>query len=615
MFYDSSTIANAMDHIEISPVNVSQQQGRQIESQTHISLCVICKQPVQILQNNDQQISIGANWKNINEDKKIVCLQCQKFYNESIELSIHSKFKCICDDNVNDAKSFDHSLHCDYCRFNRINQLRSILKSDNNSSKITVISESRCRRIETITGGYAGRQSIIYHTINNDDVNDIIVKKQPPKTQQQTVKHRINFLSSNSLSMFPFISQTPVSTQQSNTHDSLNPMIVNAPKSNSIEHHQQIQQSSTTPLSIQSQQCSKYVNSILKKTQSTTVNNKNGPNKSSKLSNRTSKKNFGQQRNVAKYRLLANKPEKNKQPNDLAILDCSMNDKFQSNRFTNFSLVQNPVDLDRKLSEALAGLDSNRISKYRCPLEELFHNWTFFIDHISMIYWSCFGPNQLRIELFIKKFWSFMNDFLCLYRCDQINDHAVIALVKSIQVESNISINQILLLNICWLKFGPYSSHRDSKSSSHPWWITIKPFLSNIDNDTNKKSKLLTEALDNIGSIADRFHINDIELALVSTILLLKHCDNQSIKMMTMNDNVACHVCHRPMFRLQQLFVAMLELFVDDHQQLNNVNDYDSAGLSNTVSAGHSGSTNGSLTQLMLFLSPELEYFFALLNA
>lgn len=77
MFYDSSTIANAMDHIEISPVNVSQQQGRQIESQTHISLCVICKQPVQILQNNDQQISIGANWKNINEDKKIVCLQCQ----------------------------------------------------------------------------------------------------------------------------------------------------------------------------------------------------------------------------------------------------------------------------------------------------------------------------------------------------------------------------------------------------------------------------------------------------------------------------------------------------------------------------------------------------------
>lgn len=292
-----------------------------------------------------------------------------------------------------------------------------------------------------------------------------------------------------------------------------------------------------------------------------------------------------------------------------------MNDKFQSNRFTNFSLVQNPVDLDRKLSEALAGLDSNRISKYRCPLEELFHNWTFFIDHISMIYWSCFGPNQLRIELFIKKFWSFMNDFLCLYRCDQINDHAVIALVKSIQVESNISINQILLLNICWLKFGPYSSHRDSKSSSHPWWITIKPFLSNIDNDTNKKSKLLTEALDNIGSIADRFHINDIELALVSTILLLKHCDNQSIKMMTMNDNVACHVCHRPMFRLQQLFVAMLELFVDDHQQLNNANDYDSAGLSNNVSAGHSGSINGSLTQLMLFLSPELEYFFALLNA
>ncbi|XP_046913588.2 uncharacterized protein LOC124494461 isoform X2 [Dermatophagoides farinae] len=629
-----------MDHIKVSHVNDNQQQHSIVvkkESQTRLSLCVICKQSIKILHNeNHQQVVIDDN-VDVDGDKRIVCLQCQKFYNESIELSIHSKFKCVC----NDSKPFDQSpLHCDYCRFNRLNQLAFNRKLKNNSLETKGISESRCKRIETITGGYAGKQLMngqqsyrIYHAMNDDNVDTDNVKQQPSEEQQQTMKHRINnnniktikkliFLSPNSLSMFPFISQKSGS-QQSNAYDSHNPMII-VPQSNRNEN-QQLQQSSAKRLLIQAPQSCKNVNLSQKKFQSTTVNNKNGPNKISKSSIRLNKKNFGQQKNAVKYRLLANKTEENKQLNGQAVVDASMdNDKFQSNRYTNFSLVQNPIDMDRKLSEALASLDSNRISKYRCPLEELFHNWTFFIDHISMIYWSCFGPNELRIELFIKKFWSFLNDFLCLYRSDQINDHAVISLIKSINDESIIHINQILLLHICWLKFGPFN-HQDLKTNSHPWWISIKQVVTNMDNDpnqiSNKKSVLLTEALDNIGAIADRFHVNDIELALVSTILLLKHSNNQSVKMMN-NDNVACHVCHRPMFRLQQLFMAMLELFVDDHQQLTNVNDSNNmAGLSTAVYAGtsnsnsSSSSSNGGLTQLMLFLSPELEYFFALLNA
>ena len=86
-------------------------------------------------------------------------------------------------------------MHCDYCRFNRLNQLAFNRKLENNSLETKGISESRCKRIETITGGYAGKQLMngqqsyrIYHAMNDDNVDTDNVKQQPSEEQQQTMK-------------------------------------------------------------------------------------------------------------------------------------------------------------------------------------------------------------------------------------------------------------------------------------------------------------------------------------------------------------------------------------------------------------------------------------------
>ncbi|OTF76308.1 hypothetical protein BLA29_009722 [Euroglyphus maynei] len=69
-----------MDHIGIFPLNNNDdcdQQSKQIELQRkHLSLCVICKQPLKILHNDDeQQLIVISNIieNNNNCDKKIVC--------------------------------------------------------------------------------------------------------------------------------------------------------------------------------------------------------------------------------------------------------------------------------------------------------------------------------------------------------------------------------------------------------------------------------------------------------------------------------------------------------------------------------------------------------------
>lgn len=258
--------------------------------------------------------------------------------------------------------------------------------------------------------------------------------------------------------------------------------------------------------------------------------------------------------------------------------------------------------LDSRLSRALLSLNSDRISKYRCPLEELYHNWTFFIDNINVIYWSCFDNslvNKLQylnantlallgpsIEIFIKKFWLFLNNFLKLFHSSSVNDHSVIAFVRVMCSNDTIIKHscKIKMLYICWIFL--------SKKK-----LSEKKWNENLFEQLNMpKKQLALNSLENMVQLVSTFNVNNLELPLISTIFMLKWTEAEMQQ--NNGDKHACHICHHPLSRIEQIFTTIFQMFLDDQSKSNEKNECNIANF----------------TQLMLALLTEMEYFFTLIN-
>lgn len=258
--------------------------------------------------------------------------------------------------------------------------------------------------------------------------------------------------------------------------------------------------------------------------------------------------------------------------------------------------------LDNRLSRALLSLNSDRISKYRCPLEELYHNWTFFIDNVNIIYWACFDNsliNKLQysnvntltflrpcIQVFIRKFWLFLNNFLKLFHSNSIDDHSVIAFVRVMCSNDTLIKNscKIKMLYINWI----FLSRK--KLNEKEWHEKL---LEQLDM---RKKQLALNSLRNMVQLISAMNVNNLELPLISTILMLKWTGAEMQQ--SNGDKHACHICHHPLSRIEQIFTAIFQMFLDDQSKSNEKNECNFA----------------SFTQLMLALLTEMEYFFILIN-
>lgn len=306
-----------------------------------------------------------------------------------------------------------------------------------------------------------------------------------------------------------------------------------------------------------------------------------------------------------------------------------------SNSFEEF-LTYCAEYLDAKLHQTLSKLDLNRISKFQCPLEDLIHNRIFLIDHLNLIYWTCFNFDQVlietnnesnqsdqsnglmelsffvdfqlecRIRLFITKFWSFINDCLALFKSSDKNEnHIALLLLDQMPTSlknSKISSAEILSILICSLKLFPIDD-------GERYWHNLKTYFVSFESRSNPiGSNLLIEALERIQQSILPCKIDPYEVAVISTIMLLKSIkptmEFLSFKCNRNQSSTFCIACQDPLIRIERLLISSLET-LESNRFISNMKNLD---------ARKTSPIDNSKTALILFLASEFEYIFTLLN-